>query len=389
MFRFSHIAYFLIVFCCAFTRVAQAQTEVWLDAFLNKVEQQVSKAKVPGYSMVYVEAGEEPRYFSYGLTEAKGKPVDEFTLFRLASVSKTFTGGLAGKLVEQGKLDWQTSISQLAPEFGWDQAGKANITLEHVLSQSSGLVPNAYDNLIEANYSFNRILNKLADLQPLCQPGECYTYQNALFGVLEHHFRLNNVSYSKLLEEELLKPLNMRYTSVGKSPLESSTTWAKPHVLTRNKTWRKTRVSNSYYRFAPAAGVNTNATDMGIWLKAMLGERPDVISSKVVNDITTPRVRTTRELRRRGWRGHIQDAHYGYGWRVYDFDGHKLNYHSGWVKGYRAEVAFSPETGAGFAILMNAESNIINQIGAEFWISYFDQHQASKLTVKNERQPVE
>lgn len=362
---------------------ASAQEDTWLGAFLDKTEAKALEKKVPGYSMVYVEQGQISKFFNYGLTEVNGAKVDEFTLFRLASVSKTFTGGLTAKLVEQGKLDWQVSISKLAPEFGFDQAGKANITLEHLLTQSSGLVPNAYDNLIEANYSLKRILNELADLRPLCKPGECYTYQNALFGVLEHHFKQNNVSFESLLEKELLAPLNMRYTSVGKTPLESAKTWAKPHVLTRKNEWRKTRVSNNYYRFAPAVGVNTNANDLGIWLKAMLGERPDVMSPQLVEDITTPRTRTKREKWRKGWRGHIQDAHYAYGWRVYDFDGYKLNYHSGWVRGYRAEVAFSPETGTGFAILMNAESNVINEIGADFWVSYFDQLESGKIAAND------
>lgn len=363
--------------------VLPSQAEPWLEAFLSETRSRAIEKNVPGYSMVYVEQGQAPVFFNYGVTEANGSKVDEYTLFRLASVSKTFTGGLTAKLVEQGKLDWQLSISELAPEFGFDQTGKANITLEHLLTQSSGLVPNAYDNLIEANYSLKRILNELADLEPLCKPGECYTYQNALFGVLEHHFQKNNVSYRRLLEKELLKPLNMHYTSVGKSPLESSSKWAKPHVLTSNKKWRRTSVSNNYYRFAPAAGINTNANDMGIWLKAMLGERPDVISPQLVEDITTPKVRTKREKWRRGWKGHVKDAHYGYGWRVYDFEGFKLNYHSGWVRGYRAEVAFSPETGAGFAILMNAESNVINEIGADFWDAYFDQIQNHQIAGAN------
>lgn len=384
MFRYPLIAVFSLfavatAVVAAPLKAAPLKAEPWLDQFLANTKTKATEQNVPGYSMVFVEEGQSPKFFNYGLTESNGARVDEYTLFRLASVSKTFTGGLTAKLVEQGKLDWQLSISELAPEFGFDQSGKANITLEHLLTQSSGLVPNAYDNLIEANYSLNRILNELADLQPLCKPGECYTYQNALFGVLEHHFRKNNVSYRRLLEKELLKPLNMRYTSVGKSPLESSSQWAKPHVMTRDKKWRKTKVSNNYYRFAPAAGINTNANDMGIWLKAMLGERPDVISPALVEDITTPKVRTKREKWRKGWRGHVKDAHYGYGWRVYDFDGHKLNYHSGWVRGYRAEVAFSPETGAGFAILMNAESNVINEIGAEFWSSYFEQIEQGQM----------
>lgn len=362
---------FTTLFLLAFTQVAQAQSLHWMDEFLANTQAKVQEKKVPGYSMVYVEQGAPAQYFSYGLTESNGTKINEFTLFRLASVSKTFTGSLTAKLVEQGKLDWQTSISKLAPDFGFDQTGMANITLEHILSQSSGLVPNAYDNLIEANYSVKRILNELAELEPLCQPGECYTYQNALFGVLEQHFNQNNVSYSSLLKKELLQPLKMQYTSVGKVPLESAKSWAKPHVLTRDKTWKKTNVSNNYYRFAPAAGINTNSKDLGIWLKALLGERPDVLSPEVITGVTTPKIRTKRELYRKGWKGHLHDAYYGYGWRVYDFDGHKLNYHSGWVRGYRAEIAFSPETGAGFAVLMNAESNVINEIGAEFWARYF------------------
>lgn len=373
------VSYFCL-FISAF--VAFGANADWLQRFVVDAQQQASQDNVPGYSMVLVRNGQQPQFFNYGKTEVNGADVDQLTLFRLASVSKTFTGGLTAKLVEQGKLDWQLSISELAPEFGFDQAGKANITLEHLLSQSSGLVPNAYDNLIEANYSLNRILNELADLQPLCKPGECYTYQNALFGVLEHHFKQNNVSYKTLLEKELLQPLNMRYTSVGKSPLESSHKWAKPHVMTRKKNWRKTRVSNSYYRFAPAAGINTNANDLAIWLQAMLGHYPEVVSPRVVTDITTPKTRTKREMRRRGWRGHIQDAHYGYGWRVYDFEGYKLNYHSGWVSGYRAEIAFSPETGTGFAILMNAESNLINTMGATFWTAHFKDVKSKQLAAR-------
>jgi len=384
--RIGLLLHRLVVFVSLFAgiSIAQADSNDWLESFVVTAQQQAKEDKVPGYSMALVKRGQQPVFFNYGKTEAKGAKVDQLTLFRLASVSKTFTGGLTAKLVEQGKLDWQLSISELAPEFGFDQAGKANITLEHLLTQSSGLVPNAYDNLIEANYSLNRILNELADLQPLCNPGECYTYQNALFGVLEHHFQQNNVSFETLLEKELLKPLKMRYTSVGKSPLESSHQWAKPHVMTRSKNWRKTRVSNSYYRFAPAAGINTNANDLAIWLQAMLGQYPDVVSPQLVSNITTPKTRTKREMRRRGWRGHIQDAHYGYGWRVYDFDGYKLNYHSGWVSGYRAEVAFSPETGMGFAILMNAESNLINTMGAAFWTAHFDDVKSKQLASRQQ-----
>ena len=132
-------------------------------------------------------------------------------------------------------------------------------------------------------------------------------------------------------------------------------------------------VESNYYRFTPAAGVNASITDMTIYLQALLGEFPTVVPPELVAHITEPRVRTTREIYRRGWRRYLNNAHYGLGWRVYDFNGHTLNYHGGWVKGYRADVSFDPKAKAGYVMLMNAESNMINSATAEFWKRYYAQ----------------
>lgn len=328
---------------------------------------------MPGYIFVFVEKNGNTKVVSYGKTSQAGRNIDQNTVFRLASVSKTFTAMLTAKLVSRHKLNWQTSISTLAPEFGFNQAGVSGLSLQHLIGQSSGYTPNAYDNLIEANYPIKRVLNKLADLEPLCPPGECYTYQNALFGVLEHYFQGQQSSYQAELGREILTPLAMKNASVGKIALMSSPSWAKPHVAIAKRKWRDVKVENNYYKFSPAAGVNASILDMTIWLRAMLGEYPDVISPDLINTVTEPRVKTVRELHRRGWSHFLDDAHYGLGWRVYEFNGHKLNYHGGWVKGYRADVSFAPDQNVGYAMLMNAESNLINQFTADFWASYFKQ----------------
>lgn len=344
----------------------------FVDTFWQDTRSKIQGQNIPGFSMVFIERDQNPRYFNVGLTEKNGQAINEHTLFRLASVSKTFTGGLTAKLVHKGQLDWQQPLQELAPDFSFSDNNRT-ITLEHLLSQSSGLMRNAYDNLIEANYSLPRIIDQLKDLKPLCEPGKCYTYQNALFGVLEYHFQQQNTSYGQVLEQELLTPLNMYHTSVGSRPLVKAQDWAKPHVLTRAKNWKKTRINESYYRVSPAAGINTNSHDMGIWLKAMLGEYPDVIEPAIIEEITQPHIRTTRELRRRAWRSLLDNAHYGLGWRVYDIDGLQVAYHSGWVQGYRAEVSFCSELGIGVAMLMNAEANLMNELGADFWSGYLAQ----------------
>ncbi|WP_240615534.1 serine hydrolase domain-containing protein [Alteromonas facilis] len=357
------------------------QAPSWFTAYSADVKERAGQLNIPGYAMVFYQQGQSPYIVTQGKTHRRGQAIDKDTVFRMASVSKTFTGVLMAKLVSQNQLSWNTELTQLVNQPGFKTSNTDKIRLEHLIGQSSGFMPNAYDNLIEADYPVKRVLGQLADLKPLCQPGDCYTYQNALFGTLEHYFSTQNTSYHRQLQTHLFSPLAMETASAGKGALMGSERWARPHIAIAKDRWREGVVENNYYRFAPAAGVNASIQDLLIYLQAMLIEYPDIVSDAVVRDVSTPRVRTTRELSRRGWREHLNDAHYGLGWRVYDFDGHRLVYHGGWVKGYRADVSFSPETGAAYAMLMNAESNLINYTTAEFWAAYFKHAEPQKVAV--------
>ncbi len=375
------LVHFVTVIMFVSMASAYANDRLWLQTHAERVRQQAIKHNIPGYILVYLEKGQPATIYRYGKTERNGEAIDKNTVFRLASVSKTFTAMLMAKMVESKRLDWQTSLSTLAPDYGFSQAGLDKMTLTHLVSQSSGFMPNAYDNLIEANYSVKRVLNMLADLEPVCSPGQCYTYQNALFGVIEDYFSAQQSSFNVELERQVIKPLGMPNASAGKAALLSSQKWAKPHIAITRSKWRKGSVNTNYYRFSPAAGVNASIKDMEVWLRAMLGEYPQQVSPSLVSTLTTPKVKTKRELNRREWREHLQDAYYGLGWRVYDFDGYKLNYHGGWVKGYRADVAFAPDQEVGYAMLMNAESNLINGFSAAFWEAYFEHYKKNNSVV--------
>ncbi len=339
----------------------------WTNDFANEVRAEAKKRNIPGFVFVIVERGKPPIFYTFGKTEKRGEDITANTVFRLASVSKTFTATLIASENHLGStLSWQAPLTELTPEYDFNSYPEKPLLLRHVIGQSTGFMPNAYDNLIEANYQRKRVLTEFQDLEPLCQPGYCYTYQNALFGVIEEHYATRNTSYAKRMQEQLFGPLNMN-SSIGRKALESSESWAKPHAAIARNRWAKVKVKDDYYRFSPAAGVNASAKDMEKWIRAMLLEYPNVVSQEMVTEMTLPRVQTKNEMRRRGWRGHLNSAHYGLGWRVYNFDGIQLNYHGGWVQGYRADVSFSPELGIGYAFLMNAESNLINQVTADFW----------------------
>jgi beta-lactamase class C len=86
-----------------------------------------------------------------------------------------------------------------------------------------------------------------------------------------------------------------------------------------------------------------------------------------VDTLTRPRVKTKREIYRRHWKNLLTDAHYGLGWRIYQLGNQQIAYHSGWVSGFRADVAWSEAYDLGFAVLLNAETNSINELTTTFW----------------------
>ncbi|QDF75329.1 serine hydrolase [Shewanella marisflavi] len=345
------------------------------ERFAKQFKQSLKQEKVPGGAFVIVQGTNIVKLGTYGKRQqGRNKKIDADTVFRLASVSKTFAGTLASQLVHEHQLSWQQPINQYLPEFSLAEPAQSKaITLGHIIGQSTGLMPNSYDNLVNANVALDKIIPKFSELSPICAPGICYSYQNVAFSFIEQAIeRESGKSYESLLKNRLFTPLAMDTASIGYDAFTQTPNRAEPHIKTRYG-FKQVQVKPNYYQLAPAAGVNASIKDIAKWLVANMGHKPEVISPRVLEDVTTPGVRTSKELRRRDWTPYLDDAHYGKGWRIYQFNGHKLIYHAGWVAGYVAEVAYSPELDLGMAMLLNGESRVISELGAKFWKEVFAQ----------------
>ena len=147
---------------------------------------------------------------------------------------------------------------------------------------------------------------------------------------------------------------------------------AAPHVRGK-KRWYARQVEQDYYRVLPAAGVNASISDIAQWLKAQLGAQPEVLSPEVIETVSTPRIETKRDMRRKYWRKKLQRADYGLGWRIFDYDGEQLIYHSGWVKGFCAELAYSKKHNIGIGLLINGESSVGSRVVTHFWDEVLEQ----------------
>lgn len=362
--RISLIGFFQLVLFN--TSVANSPLQMTNDyeAFFRQL---ISDRDYPGAAFAIVSRDRILHIVTVGHTTASGNhPIDQQTVFRLASVSKPFAAELVGLLVEDGMLNWDDPVTRYVPQFKIN-GDTSQIRIQNLLGQSTGLIPHAYDNLLEDGKSMDSIWQKMSDLPYVCEPGKCYGYQNSVFSLVDPLVRkATSLDYGTLLEQRIFKPLDMTTASVGFDAFINNPNHAEPHAR-RNGQWKTIAVQPNYYRAAPAAGVNASILDMGKWLQAQLGSRPEILSPEMLGNLSKPRVKTQRELYRKQWKDLLSEAHYGLGWRIYQLGDEQLIYHSGWVSGFRADVAFSLQHDIGIVVLLNAESSGISELTTRFW----------------------
>lgn len=294
-----------------------------------------------------------------GVTDiGSGEPVDADTVFRLASLSKAFAATVAGQLVREGALAWDMPVQPWLPGFRLaSEEDATRVTLRDLLSHRLGLPFNTLDRRLEANEPYPLLVQALPQVEMTCPVGDCFGYQNIAFSLVgDLIFATTGHFYSYQVEKRLFDPLGMRTATYGRDGLEASGNWARPHVR-RNGQLRTVTPKETYYRVAPAAGINASITDLGQWLIANMGGRPEVLPSSLLDELFLPVVDTPYEIRGNGWRRHRLDwAGYGQGWRIMDYAGERLVFHAGAVQGYRAMLGFLPDHRFGIAVLWNSEA---------------------------------
>lgn len=142
---------------------------------------------------------------------------------------------------------------------------------------------------------------------------------------------------------------------MSRDALLGAKSWAKPHRGGKNS--KPVEVTDSYYRVPAAGGVNSSIKDLAAWMQAQMGDVPNVLSPAVLQNVQAPLAKTPGELgRMRKFRERLNTAHYGLGWRIYDYAGHRIVGHRGGVTGYRSLVLFDPALKSGVVALWNSST---------------------------------
>lgn len=329
----------------------------------QRLQELMTEPSMVGLAVGVVENGRITFLKGYGETAAgSGDPVTPATVFRWASVSKGVASTMVVKLAEEGKVDLGAPLVNYAPGLKLPARYEYRASVGDLLSHRVGLYRNAYDNKLEEGGDPAWLRRGLATLNPICPPGTCWSYQNVAYDASSEIVRrVTGKSYADAVEDRLFAPIGMTSASMSLPDLQSNPSWARPHGAGK----KPLPLIDTYYKVPAAGGVNSNIKDLSLWMLAQMGAMPDVLDRRLLTTIHAPLVKTPGERGRlRQFLERLGTAWYGYGWRSYDYAGHRIVGHRGGIDGYRSLILFDPQKKSGVVALWN--SNTSQPGGLEF-----------------------
>jgi len=341
-----------------------AYLKEFVDDYARYFEASMKLTNTPGAALVIVKDSQILFIQGYGpRVVGERDSIDSHTVFRIGSLSKGFAGVLTGILVQDSLFKWEDPVQKYYPEFCLrDRKQGSRICLWHLLSHTSGLPYHAFTNLIEKDFSISRIVTEYFPKAPVCgKEGAFYAYQNVAFCVIQEVIQQQTgKTYPQIIAEKIFLPAGMSGASCDYEGILKEKNKTLPHVQTGWGSWRPDVISPLYYNAAAAGGVNASISDMGAWLKVLLGTRPDIVSNATLAHVFKPVVKTDKERRIFSHWLPRDAASYAMGWRVLEDGADTILYHGGYVNGYKSEIAFNRRDKIGICVLFNAPTELSN-----------------------------
>jgi CubicO group peptidase (beta-lactamase class C family) len=151
-----------------------------------------------------------------GTRDAEGRPWEADTVSLSYSTTKGVTSTLLHRLVDQGLLDYDDSVSKYWPEFS--QAGKGEVTIRQLMCHEAGLYHIRWliDDAIEM-LDWDHMTATLAAAAPIHAPGTAHGYHALTYGWLvgEVAQRVTGRSFGELIRSEIAEPLGLDGLFVG------------------------------------------------------------------------------------------------------------------------------------------------------------------------------
>lgn len=286
-----------------------------------------------------------------------GMPTER-TVYRIASMTKSFSAAATLLLRDEGALRLDDPIGEHAPELAELRSPTSDapvITIRDLLCMSSGLVSDdawADRHLDLTDAEFDALVAEgLVFARPT---GSCFEYSNfgyALLGRVVH--RATGIRLREHVTERLLVPLGMHDTTWDQPEHDR---WAPPMRWLDDR-WSDEVAPLADGMIAPMGGLWSTVADLAIWVAwlaaafpARDGDQEGPLARSSRREMQTPQryagQRTLRELR--------IPASYGYGSSILDEPARgTVVGHSGGLPGYGSNMRWTPGGAIGVIALSN------------------------------------
>jgi CubicO group peptidase (beta-lactamase class C family) len=327
------------------------------DAYAQEV---IKRFGGPGMAIAIVKDDKVVLAKGYGTRElGKDAPVDENTVFAIASNSKAFTTASLAILVDEGKISWDDKVSKYLTDFRlYDPWVTSELTIRDLVTHRVGLDTFSGDLLwYETTYSPDEILRRVRYLKPVSGFRTTFGYQNLMFiaagKVIE---KVSGRNWCDFVTERILKPLDMRHTVCSVSNLPENAAFPHNESGGKLRVLHRGNVDGAY----SAAALNSSVSDLAKWIRLQLGgglfEGKRIFSAARGWEMHQPYL--AQQISEPAFRAN-PTRHFsgvGLGWFVYDYYGRKIINHSGGLDGMLSYTVLIPEENAGFVVLTNSES---------------------------------
>ncbi len=321
------------------------------------IEAQMEFRGVPGLAIAVVHDQELVWTRGFGVENLNtGTPVTPQTIFRIASISKTFTSTAILQLRDQGKLQLDDPVVKHLPWFTYVNRypdGPA-VTIRQLLTHTSGL-PRESAYPYWTDYSFfptrEEMIAALHRQESIFEPETTFKYSNLGMAILgEVVAAASGEAYALYIAERIFTPLGMRSSSVV----------PPPDLLPRFATGYGRRFADGSRRESPfmdARGITPAAN-----LSSTVEDLARFASFHLLEGRNTPgqilKGSTLREMHRVHWLQPSWRSGRGLGFSVIRSDERVTYGHGGWVGGNRSQITISPKEKVGVIVMTNADDGV-------------------------------
>ncbi len=321
--------------------------EQWIEA------QRVYR-NLPGLSVALVHDQDLIYARGFGFSNIDDEiPATAETMYRVASITKSFTAIAILQLRDQGKLQLDDPIERYLPWFRIKNRfpNAPPITIRHVLTHTSGLPrESAFPYWTDYKFPSRSEMIKALEQQETVFPTETrFKYSNlgvALAGEIVGE--VSGMPYSEYVARQILDPLGMSSTTVYFQDKDRNRLAVGYGRQLEDGTRKKMPFLNAR-AIAASANLTSTVEDLAKFASLQFREGHVVFGSQIL------RGSTLKEMHRVQWLNPNWKSGWGLGFSVWRKEEKTVVGHSGWIGGYRSQLSFLPEDKIAVIVLTNAD----------------------------------